>query len=515
MTHSPSAGELTVYENPIVPGFYPDPSLCRVGRDYYLATSSFEYFPGVPLLHSTDLVHFTPIGHALTRPSQLPLTGAGSSRGIFAPTLRHHDGVYYLVTTNVSRGDNFYVTTRDPRQPWSEPVWLDDPEGIDPSLFFDEDGTVYYTRQGGGERGGIYQAELDLARGALRGPPRLLWTGTGGTWPEGPHLYRRDGTYYLFIAEGGTGYEHCVTVARSRSPWGPFEACPRNPVLTHRHRRGHPIQATGHADWVQTADGHDFLCFLGIRPIDGQHHHLGRETFLAQLEWTADGWPRIGDDGTVELVMRAAGLPASAPTPSPAARDDFDQDELGPVWVTLRDPAPGSSSLRERPGFLRLRGQRATLDEAAAPAFVGRRQQHLCCRVSARCEFTPRRDGEEAGLVVRSNDDNHYDLVIALADGRRAARLRRRIDGSTSVEVPHPLPDGPLELHLRATADRYEFAVSAPGGPDQRLGEAATTPLSSERAHTFTGVTLGMFAVASAEGAPSPADFDWFDYVPG
>lgn len=485
-----------------------------MGRDYYLATSSFEYFPGVPLFHSTDLVHFEPIGHALTRASQLPLAGAGSSRGIFAPTLRHYDGIFYLITTNVTTGGHFYVTSRDPRGPWSEPIWLNDSTGVDPSLFFDDDGTVYYTRQGGAEQGGAYQAVIDLERGELLAEPKLIWTGSGGTWPEGPHLYKRDGFYYLFIAEGGTGYEHMVTVARSRSPWGPFESCPRNPVLSHKSRAGHPIQATGHGDWVQTPEGHDFFVFLGIRPTDGKHHHLGRETFLAGLRWAEDGFPAIGDDGLVELEMTNDGLPEPSKVFGEPARDDFDRDELGLVWNFVRNPTPGSFSLGERPGFLRLYGQTTPLDEVGAVSVVVRRQQHFDCRASARCEFEPRQPGSEAGLVVRANEANHYELVISLLDGHRVARLRTRIDGAVTLGAPHLLPAGACELHVRAVADHYEFALSAPGAERHVLGVAPTAPLASERAHTFTGTYVGMFAWSeSGQGGP-PADFDWFEYVP-
>jgi alpha-N-arabinofuranosidase len=503
-----------VYTNPVIPGFYPDPSICRVGRDYYVATSSFEYFPGVPILHSTDLVHFEPIGYALTRESQLPLAGAGSSRGIFAPTLRHHRGTFYLVTTNVTKGGNFYVTSRDPRGLWSEPMWLDDPEGIDPSIFFDDDGTVYYTREGDGERGGIYQTELDIATGRLLGPPKLVWSGTGGSWPEGPHLYKRNDHYYLLISEGGTGYEHMLTIARSHSPWGPFEPCPCNPILTHRTRRGHPIQATGHGDWVQTPEGHGFILFLGIRPPDGKHHHLGRETFLAKLAWTKEGWPVIGNDGTVELEMSAPGLPPRAPFEAPPRRDDFDRDELSLCYNFVRNPSPGSFSLRERPGFLRLHGQRASLDDVGSPAFVGQRQQHFACRVGALCDFEPEREGVEAGLVVRANEDNHYDLVIALVDGRRSARLRQRVDGVATLGKPRPLPAGPVELRVHATPDHYEFAICSPGRDPVTLGSAPTAPLSSESAHTFTGAYIGMFAFSSADESAAPADFDWFEYAP-
>ncbi|MGC4069357.1 MAG: glycoside hydrolase family 43 protein [Polyangiaceae bacterium] len=503
------------YSNPIISGFFPDPSICRVGGDYYLVTSTFEYFPGVALLHSTDLVHFEHIGNVLTRASQLDLEKTPSSFGIFAPTLRYHEGVFYLVTTNVGGGGNFYVTSTDPRGPFSEPVWLDDPTGVDPSLFFDDDGTVYYTRQGGAEIGGIYLSVLDLHRGRLLAPPKLVWTGSGGTWPEGPHLYKRGGFYYLLISEGGTGYEHMLTVARAGSPFGPYEAYARNPVLSHRTRASHAIQATGHGDWVQTPDGNDFVVFLGIRPRNGRHHHLGRETFLAPMSWSEDGWPVVGSHGTVELEMEAMGLPNStavAPTPT---RDDFDSAKLAPFWSWVRTPRASAFTLSEKPGVLRLFGTSATLDEVAPQTFVGQRQRHFHVAVRARLAFTPRDDGSEAGLCLRANDDNHYDLVIARSGSSRTARLRLRIKGQTILAgAPLTLADGPLRLSIHATQERYDFAVQVEGHPEQVLGTAETTPLSSESAGTFTGVMIGMFACAKDGETAVPADFDWFEYVP-
>ena len=247
----PAAGDrLTGFRNPIIPGFHPDPSIVRVGQDYYLVTSSFEFFPGVPIFHSRDLVHWRQIGHVLTRPSQLPLDGARASGGIFAPTLRYHDGTFYMITTNVTGGGNFYVTATDPAGPWSEPVWLKGQGGIDPSLLFDDDGTVYFASNGGGpgasEGRGIYLSTLDPKTGALASRPRLVWGGTGKRYPEGPHLYHVNGYYYLLIGEGGTEYGHMVSIGRSRSPWGPYEACPRGPILTHRDTEAdQPIQGTG------------------------------------------------------------------------------------------------------------------------------------------------------------------------------------------------------------------------------------------------------------------------------
>ena len=239
------------YRNPVLPGFHPDPSVCRVGEDYYLVTSSFEYFPGVPIFHSRDLVHWRQIGHCLTRPSQLPLERAPSSTGIYAPTIRHHDGTFYMITTNVSDGRHFYVSAQDPAGEWSEPVWVDVREqiggSIDPSLFFDDDGRVYLTCTGPGWK--IFQVEIDLASGKLLSEPRLISRGTGNRCPEGPHLYKIGGFYYLMLAEGGTEYGHLESIARGESPWGPFTPCPHNPILTHRNVDS-PVQATGHADLI-------------------------------------------------------------------------------------------------------------------------------------------------------------------------------------------------------------------------------------------------------------------------
>ncbi len=250
------------YQNPVIPGFYPDPSVCRVGEDYYLVTSTFQYFPGVPVFHSRDLVHWRQIGHCLTRASQLPLENASSYGGIYAPTIRYHDGVFYMITTNVNAGKHFIVSTSDPAGEWSEPVWIDQ-AGIDPSLLFDGD-RVYFSWT---MRGAIYQAELDIGTGKLLTEPRLIWRGTGGRYPEAPHLYKIDGTYYLMVAEGGTENGHMETLARSSSPWGPFEPCPHNPILTHRNRGAHSIQGTGHADVVQAHDGSWWAVFLAFRQV--------------------------------------------------------------------------------------------------------------------------------------------------------------------------------------------------------------------------------------------------------
>jgi alpha-N-arabinofuranosidase len=509
---------MAIYRNPILPGFHADPSICRVGRDFYLATSSFEYFPGVPLFHSLDLVHWRPIGHALTRRSQLELDAIPSSGGIYAPTLRHAGGRFYLVTTHVGGGGNFYVTAKDARGPWSEPVWLDE-GGIDPSLYF-EDGAAWYSRNGRGsdrDHPVIHQAPFDTTKGAIVGAVRPVWPGTGGIWPEGPHLYKIGSTYYLLTAEGGTGYGHSIVVGRSASPSGPFEPCPDNPILTHRDSPRHPIQATGHADFVELDDGTTWAVLLAIRPTRGRHHHLGRETFLAPVTFTKDGWPRIGVAGRVELRMRGPSLPPH-PFPAPPARDDFDARELSPAWSFLRNPEPGSASLEERRGFLRLIGTAATLDDVGAPAFVGRRQEHFRVRCRAALEFEPREANEEAGIAVRANEGFHYGLAVGLGPQGRTATLRARTASRTRMVGRALLPPGPIVLELSATEERYSFAVRA-GTWTCRLGELPTRALSAEAVaqtgqNYFTGAFIGLFASGNGARSTTRADFDWFDYEP-
>jgi xylan 1,4-beta-xylosidase len=523
---TPTPAGARTFANPILPGMYPDPSICRVGADFYLVNSSFEYFPGVPIFHSRDLVSWTQIGHVLTRESQLDLAGVYSSGGIYAPTLRHHAGRFYMITTLVGspkRGGNFYVTATDPRGPWSDPIWLDHGEhgGFDPSLLF-ADGEAFYLRDGKGatpDHPRVFQTRVDPATGALRAPMQVIWEGTGGIWPEGAHVYKMKGRYYLFAAEGGTEYGHAEVVARAASPFGPFEPFPGNPILTHRDRREHPIQATGHADLVELDDGTTWAVFLGIRPQDGRFNHLGRETFLAPVRFSADGWPTIGDGGRVELRMQAPALPAQLAAPA-ASRDDFDRPALGFEWNFVRNQHAGDVSLAARPGFLRLKGSAITLDDVASPALIVRRQQHFRMRARAALEFAPREPGEEAGLTVRANESHRYDLAVRRgANGGREAVLTSRIAGASTVVGRASISDEPVILDVTADELSYTFAVSTGSGGSRSLGMLPTRALSAEEIgkhgrHHFTGAVIGLFATGHGKPATVPADFDWFEYAP-
>jgi xylan 1,4-beta-xylosidase len=504
------------FTNPILPGFHADPSICRVGDDYYMVHSTFEYFPGVPIFQSKDLVNWKQIGHVLTRKSQLNLERRQASQGIFAPTIRHHNGTFYMITTHVGGNGNFYVTATNAAGPWSEPVWLDR-AGIDPSLFFDTDGKVYYTRQVDGERGYSGQQLLNLETGKLEGEIKELWRGTGGVWPEGPHLYKVNGKYYLMISEGGTSYDHMITVARSDSPWGPFAPNPKNPILTHRHLPDHPFQALGHGDLVETDEGW-WVVFLGFRPQGGKFHHLGRETFLAPVTWE-NGWPEINGGKPISATLLAPKLKPHS-WPKETARDEFDASTLSLHWNYVRNPNEADYSLTAKPGALRLHGAAATLNDLASPTFIGRRQTAFNCRAATKISFTPGAANEEAGLVLRGNDQNHCQIVIAQRDGKRQVALRQTSAGKiVTPEVFYDVPDGDLILSVTALPLEYNFAVQTAAGKTIQLGTARTRELSTEtltaqpRANfNFTGVYIGLFATGNGQRSTASANFDWFEY---
>jgi xylan 1,4-beta-xylosidase len=486
--------------NPVIAGFHPDPSICRVGDDYYLACSSFEYFPGVPIHHSRDLVNWTQIGNALDRPSQLPMSPqTPSSGGVYAPTLRHHDGRFWLVTTNVGRGGgNLLVTATDPAGPWSEPVALSGVPGIDPDLAWDEDGACWCTYAG------VEQVRIDPRTGLSIGPPRRVWSGTpGAKAPEAPHLYRIDGYWYLLIAEGGTERGHGVSIARGASIGGPFEPCPANPILTHRST-DHPVQNTGHADLVQAPDGSWWMVLLGVRPGGGTPgwHVLGRETFLAPVSWV-DGWPVVGEPAT--------DLPAPPwplrPGPVVPDRDDFDLDALRPHWVSLRERSVADCTTNEQTGWLTLRARGASLDEADV-TFVGRRQQHLSCRV--RTLIDPAEG--YGGLAVRLDEHHHYEIEAAAGQ----VRVFARIGPLRTLVAARSVPAGPVVLAVRVAPqvspdprsgpDAVSLGVEEPDGAFTALAALDGRYLSTEVAGGFTGRVIGMYA------AVGTVRFDWFEY---
>lgn len=524
---------MRTFRNPVLPGFYPDPSAIRVGDDYYLVTSSFEYFPGVPIFHSKDLVNWRQLGHVLDRPSQLDLDGAMPSKGIWAPTIRYHDGVFYMITTFVANDlecRNFYVTATDPASSWSDPVWLDDAPGIDPSLLFDDDGKVYYTGNRRPPEGqqyakemDIWLQELDVASGRLVGPKISLWRGAlkVAHAQEGPHLYKIGGMYYLTIAEGGTGHTHAITIARSDSPTGPFEGYKGNPILTHRHLgRGYPIVNVGHGELIETQNGDWWMVCLASRPYGGYYRNLGRETFLVPVAWE-DGWPVVNPGkGVVEPVGEAPDLPET-PWPAAAARDDFDAPALAPCWNFIRTPRSDYWSLEAQPGSLRLALKAASIARDDNPAFVGRRQQHMSFKAATAMRFAPKAEGDEAGLVLLQNADNQFRFTYGSFDGGEAGagtelRLTQRRRGEERVLASVAFAGDALELRAAAEGQRYAFSWREPGDAAWRtlFGEADGTLLSTDIAGGFTGAYIGMYAAGRQADIDNYAYFDWFDYEP-
>jgi len=485
------SAQAQTYRNPVIAGYHPDPSVCRADSDFYLVNSSFQYFPGVPIYHSKDLVNWELVGNVLDRESQLPLKGASSWLGIYAPTIRYHEGTFYMITTNVGNGGNFLVTTKDPRGAWSEPKWLKQ-QGIDPSLFW-ENGKCYMVSN---PDDGIWLCEIDTESGEQLSESRLIWRGTGGRYPEGPHLYKKDGYYYLLISEGGTELAHKLTIARSRHIEGPYESNPANPILTNCNQKGQgkQIQGTGHGDFVQAPDGSWWLVLLAYRNFGGSYHHLGRETYLAPVEWPEGEWPVVNGGEPIDTLMTAHLLSAFVPEKK-AVHTTFDKP-LGHEWVYLQNPIVGNYETKNGTLMMKSHG---TLDENNQPTFVGRRQE--CHNIIVETEVNVRQG--RGGLTVYQINDGHIDCFMEGGEVKLKCRLKSLSADCGSVKI------GSDKVRLRIESDglMYRFFCSAQGKAFQPVGEVNCSLMSTEVAGGFTGVTIGMFVENGT------ADFSSFDYT--
>lgn len=487
--------------NPIIPGYHPDPSICRVNNDFYLVNSSFQYFPGVPIFHSTDLVNWKQIGNVLDRSSQLNLKGASSSLGIYAPTIRYHEGVYYMITTNVGNGGNFMVTAKDPKGPWSEPIWLEQ-QGIDPSLWF-EDGKCYMMSNPDNT---IMLCEIDPATGKQLTESRPLWQGTGGRYPEGPHIYKKDGYYYLLISEGGTELAHRLTIARSKDIYGPYESNPANPILTNCNMKGQSmqIQGTGHGDFVQAADGSWWITFLAYRNYGGSYHHLGRETYLAPVEWKEGEWPVVNGGNPIDTLMQ---VPALFGTLADSVKSQHDINPKDPQWVYIQNPI--ADNYRFAKGGVTLKASASTLTENSQPTFIGRRQESNTMIMETEIDVALLDKGCEAGITVYQIHDGHFDLALVKDDKGGV-----EVQAAYTIKTLHQAQKAMLakakkvRLRITAVADHYVFEYAADGAPFTTLSRQACSLVSTEVVGGFTGVVVGMYA--QGRGA---ARFNYFDYI--
>ena len=504
------------YRNPILAGFYPDPSITRAGDKFYLVSSTFAFFPGIPVFESSDLVHWTQIGHVIDRASQLKFDGLGISRGVFAPTIEFHEGIFYVLNTAVDSGGNFLVTSKDPKGPWSDPVWLPQIDGIDPSIFFDKDGRAYILNNGPPEgvpqydgHRAIWIQEFDLKRQKLVGPRKVLIDGgvdpsTQPIWIEGPHLYLVNGVYYLMCAEGGTGPNHSQVILRGRSPWGPFQPYKNNPILTQRAlpaTRPDPITNAGHADLVQAPDGTWWATFLATRTYENKHYNTGRETFLLPVQWQ-DGWPIILEAGkTIPYVGRGPAFMASgdqAPlTGNFTWRDEFKAPQLDFTWIQVHVPKTQWFDLESAPGKLTVKPLAISLTEKTNASFLARRQQHIHFDASTAVEL-PKDSGVSAGLAAYQSEEYWYFLGAHRNGGEINIFLEKTIDGKTQRIAEQKL-SGASELKFKITGEAraYSFFYDANGKGWTALKERDDgTILSTEVAGGFVGAVIGPYTRA-------------------
>ncbi len=514
----------SIFQNPILSGFYPDPSVCRVEDDYYLVTSTFAYFPGVPVFHSKDLVNWRQIGNILDRPSQLNLAGATHSGGIFAPTIRYHEGTFYMITTNVSHGGNFIVKSKNPAGPWSDPYFIKNADGIDPSLFFDGDGKAYCmgtrARSEGAKYYGdneIWLQEINLEKMELVGDSYSLWNGAlrDVVWPEGPHLYKYNDYYYLLIAEAGTAHEHAVTVARSKSIFGPYEGNRCNPILTHRHLGIHyPVVNVGHGDLVQTQNGEWWLVVLASRTYGGYYRNLGRETFLATVEWE-NGWPVVNPGKGMLLNEQTVPCLPPAPVPKWPSDEMFNSDRLSFRWIYLRNPDMSAYSLTERKGCLRLYLRPERITDLVSPTFVGIRQTDMNFDAETEFEFEPKADYETCGICLIQSNNYHYRLEYTQYNDKKCIHLLRCEGGTETLMAKEEFSSATIFLKICASEQDLFFWY---GESDKQYRLIASNVngriLSPDIAGGFVGTCIGMYASSNGTESGNFADFHRFSYRP-
>lgn len=508
-------GENTAtFRNPVMPGYNPDPSICRVGGDYYMTTSSFTWYPGLPIYHSRDLVNWELIGHALDRPDKVRMEGLDDNDGTWAATIRYHEGTFYIITTASKSGGNFYMTATDPCGPWSDPVWLNDAPGIDPSLFFDDDGRCYYTgnrwdfHKSWPGQSGVWIQQLDVKQGRLVGERMMIAYGHAGNakYAEGPHLYKVDGHYLLLMAEGGSGRNHAVVALHSDSLFGTYVADQINPVLTHRHLgKDFPITNIGHADLVQTQGGEWYAVALGNRMSSGLST-LGRETFLCKVDFE-NGTPIFNKGyGRVLDTMERPPLPTSTFKTMPF-HEDFDGTELPLGWYFVRIPQKPFHRLTD--GALELSLLPNVIDSLTNSAMILRKIPDLCYSATARLSFNAKKANEQAGLVLYRTANGYFTLM----KGRDCLTLVRKRLGRKDTLATVQYKGSDVTLRVEANGGHARFLYSDDSSTWHGIGEEVSLDaIADNKVNKFNGTGIGLYATSNKKDTKAKAKFDWFDY---
>jgi alpha-N-arabinofuranosidase len=503
------------FQNPILPGFNPDPSICRVDNDYYLVTSSFTWYPGIPIYHSKDLVNWELIGHGINRPAQLNFEGVKDKNGIWAVTIRYHDGLFYLITTASTCGGNFYITAKNPAGPWSDPVWLKDAPGIDASLTWDDDGRCYYTgndwgfKKSWGGQCALWGQELDLKQQKLVGERKILTYGHANNagYAEGPHIYKRENDYLLLAAEGGTDLYHAVTAHHSSTILGEYKADKINPVLSHRQfGMNYPVQAVGHADLVQTQNGDWWAVVLGKRVFDGEVP-LSRETFLCKVDFENETPIFNSGNGKVLTQQQRPDLPWS-PVAIDPARDEFSNDSLSLKWYTIR--TPHSTFYKLENNKLSMQLSPVIVDSLQHTCILVQKLKHIQSTITTKMNFTTSRSNEQAGLIIYRTNDSYYQL---LKEKSRIVLIRKSEGKKEMIaEVPYTNAEVYLRAELNQLNIRFSFGSSITDLI--RIGNMQSLkPLCESTLNRFNGPGIGMYATSNGKKSNNSATFDWFEYT--
>ena len=529
------------FTNPIIKGGYPDPSICKVGNTFYLVNSSFEYFPGLPIHKSKDLINWELIGYGLNRESQasstVNLVDVQSNGGIHAPTIRYNNGVYYIISTNVyfdaekKKADmvNFIITANNPAGPWSDPIHVEGAPGIDPDLYFDDNGRVWYVGNQAPENpsfdgeGEIWLQELDLNEYSLIGERHLLWRGAcGGVWAEGPHMYKKDGKYYLIIAEGGTSFNHAVMVAMSENIEGPYISNPRNPILTSRHLSyDNWVNSTGHGDIIELDDGRYYMVLLGIRNEINRGSNMGRETFIAPLSWerepfewkeNKDLWPVVSPiSGKIEKVNKVI-FENSVQENSNNFRDDFNAKNLNLKWNFRRIPLEDIYSLSKRAGYLRMYCNQNIIKERSRAALMGFKQKETDFEYFINMNFNPEKDKAEAGVSIFQKDDNYINFTVFKNEEKIFIKMYAFQNDKIISIFEQEIADykGKIKLKISSEEDEYKFFYSTRGFRYHLFSKIKNDIVKSEG---YTGAHIGLYATSNGDKSNDYADFDYIDYT--